>query len=250
MLSYERSRSALIGEGAARSVLNRLAMGEQRALFDGACWGLPDAEHEQALEEVRAYTDAGAQHWVDRGDRLAPDRLYAVRGCFDDEQAFVDALSGALARLFELWRVEDWCAAPSLRLPWLYSKNAYPPLRSSLEALWARLGVGDEGDEAAQEDSALWVLRGDLSSLDVFARAWFWLARCAAEIPQVYVTQPGAPWALTLCRYGVLHFSATDAFDASWDGSAERAGFERLARCGALLGQGSVAGRALLVHDE
>lgn len=249
MLSYARSRAALIGEGAAGSVINTLAMGEQRAIFDGACWGLPDAEHEQALNDVRAYTDAGAQHWVDRGERLAPDRLYAVCGRFDDELAFVDALSRTLVRLFELWRVEVWCAAPSLKLPWLYSRNVHPPVRSSLEALWASLGVGDDGDKAVQ-DSALWVLRGDLSSLDVFARAWFWLARCAAEIPQVYVTQPGAPWALTLCRYGVLHLSATSALDASLDGDVERAGFERLARCGSLFGQGAVAGRALLVRDE
>ena len=79
--------------------------------------------------------------------------------------------------------------------PWLSQENEYLPVKNALAYLKQSVDKDFDGGFLLKENSIL-----------EFIPHLFWLTRCNASLPYFYMSFPGSKTAITICKYGVVHF--------------------------------------------
>ena len=83
--------------------------------------------------------------------------------------------------------------------PWGSQQNDYSPVKTALEYLKQRIDKDFNGG---------FLLNGN--PLIEFIPHLFWLVRCNAVLPLIYMSFPNSKTVISLCKYGVMHFDFYD----------------------------------------
>ncbi len=103
---------------------------------------------------------------------------------------------------------------PAVRASILSQSNDYPPVARATAALEAAGFAQPEGKAGIGPTEVVAELFGPL----------FWIAVCNASAPDIVVGAPGMPLAAWFCKYGNLHFTATEDHGEMIE-ALERSGF-------------------------
>jgi len=214
----------------ANAVLARALYDWQKQAFDPTedpflegqeAWG-SDADApitltaEQAAE-WNANTEAFFAAWSDRFDPEPPPLPgplhYGVAEYIcPDFESFAAAIAAPTEALFRALGWDRVLMVGFSRAPYLEQRNDMPAVAAAEARLQA---AGLSRDYAG-------AMAGDAADAARFLADYFWLARCNAGAPYLYVSAPGAATLLVPCKYGNYH---VESYGTCADAALEAAGF-------------------------
>ncbi len=109
---------------------------------------------------------------------------------------FPSTLGQVTARLMDALGIESLLAVMMVRCSWLAQRNDYAPVKAALERIEQWLG-----SECDFEGGLL----ADRASMTELLETIFWLSRCCASLPDIYLAPPKEAFAFSVCKHGVLH---------------------------------------------
>lgn len=105
--------------------------------------------------------------------------------------------------------------------PWLSDESNYKPYKDATSYLSKKIDVSFNGGFTLKA-----------TDLIEFIPHLFWLVRCNNNLAYVYMTFPNAKTIISICRYGVLHFSFYDITEKSKVAAKlNEMGFTEVERC-------------------
>ena len=155
----------------------------------------------ETIEQIEALVDPG-EAWP---PELPPCGVELVA---EPDCANMRGLGAAMKRhlraLAAASGMREVLVAPLVRMSVLNPQNRHPPVARAM----ARLR--DEGFDTTGGLVAI----GPVEVVADLLGSLFWVARCNASAPQLFIGAPGSDWSAQLCRYANLHFTPCGERDA------------------------------------